>query len=126
MGSERVGSISGSIRLNRIGGMPCVQINGVERVAQMPFGIVIEAAAVEPFVTVGDGPFDDVVKDAIALMATFIANRFWGDGTSGTLHGSEFVLRAPGTGRWLFARRMARPEGPGGEASPITPLACGL
>ena len=58
--------------------MPCVQINGVERVAQMPFGIVIEAAAVEPFVTVGDGPFDDVVKDAIALMATFIANRFWG------------------------------------------------
>ena len=41
------------------------QVNGVERVAQMPFGIVIEAAAVEPFVTVGDGPLDDVVKDAI-------------------------------------------------------------
>ena len=49
-----------------------------------------------------------------------------GDGTSGTLHGGEFVLRAPGTGRWLFARCMARPEGPRGETPPITPRACSL
>ena len=45
--------------------MPHVQINGVKRVAQVPFRVVIEAAAVEAFVAVRDGPFDDVVKHAI-------------------------------------------------------------
>src|SRR5262249_51896885 len=46
-------------------GMSDIEIDGVERLAQMPLGIVIEAAAVEALVAVGDGPFDDVVKNAI-------------------------------------------------------------
>jgi hypothetical protein len=45
--------------------MPHVQINGVKRVAQVPFRVVVEAAAVEAFIAVCDGLFDDVVKDAI-------------------------------------------------------------
>src|SRR5689334_32845 len=45
--------------------MPDIEIDRVERLAQVPFRIVIEAAAVELFVAVSDGPFDDVVEDPI-------------------------------------------------------------
>src|SRR5215470_7396558 len=40
-------------------------MDGIKRLAQMPLRIVVEATAVKTFVTVGDGPFDDVVKDSI-------------------------------------------------------------
>src|SRR5262249_23883670 len=46
-------------------GMSDIEIDGVERLAQVPLRIVIEASAVETLVAVGDGPFDDVVKNAI-------------------------------------------------------------
>src|SRR6185369_315339 len=46
-------------------GVPYVKVDGVERLAQMPLGVVIQTAAEEAFVAIGDGPFDDVVEDAI-------------------------------------------------------------
>src|SRR5215475_4523315 len=52
-------------RVNGARGVPHVKIDGVERLAQMPLGVVIQTAAEEALVAVGDGPFDDVVEDAI-------------------------------------------------------------
>src|SRR5262245_63779740 len=38
------------------GRMPDIKINGVKRVSQVPFRVVVEAAAVETFIAVRDGP----------------------------------------------------------------------
>src|ERR1700730_11132641 len=52
-------------RIDRSRRMPDVKIEGIERVPQMPLRVVIEAAAVKLLVTVGDGPFNDIVKNTI-------------------------------------------------------------
>ena len=45
-----------------------VEIDRVKRLAQMPFRIVVEAAAVKTFVAVRDRPFDDVMEDALVVI----------------------------------------------------------
>src|SRR6476646_5451860 len=52
-------------RVDGARGVPHVKIDGVERLTQMPLGVVVQTAAKEALVAVGDGPFDDVVEDAI-------------------------------------------------------------
>ena len=51
--------------------VPDIEIDRIERLAQVPFRIVVEAAAVKAFVAVRDGPFDDVVKDVSMPIVTF-------------------------------------------------------
>ena len=51
--------------IDRSGRVPDVKINGVKRVSQVPFRVVVEAAAVKTFIAVRDGPLDDIVKGAI-------------------------------------------------------------
>src|SRR5277367_3994108 len=45
--------------------VPDIEVDGIERLSEMPFRVVVQRAAVEALVTVRDRPFDDVVEDAI-------------------------------------------------------------
>ena len=50
--------------------MAHVEINRIERLAQMPFRIVVEAAAVKLAVAVNDRSFDVVEHPGVSLNAT--------------------------------------------------------
>src|SRR5215470_17281603 len=48
--------------------MPDIQVNGLEPMSQMQLGIVVQAAALKPCVSVCDGPTNQIAKNVVIKM----------------------------------------------------------